>query len=309
MPARGLQPGVPLLRNACLSALIGLSAGTSLCAQTAPTANTTRIRIVSGNLTSGRFQSYDPGHGSRIFQGLKPDIALIQEMNAGDKSDAAARAWARAVFGAQFSIFREEGEIPNGIASRWPIIASGEWDDPAVVNRDFVWSRIDIPGARDLWVISVHFLTKSQSKRGEEAGVLVKLIREHIPGKDYLALGGDLNTGNRQEPCLSDLGAQFVVSAPFPADEAGQEGTNAKRANPYDWILVDQDLDKFKAPVIIGARTFPGGLIFDSRVFTLLEDVAPVQREDSAAEQMQHMAVVRDFVIPVDDLAKDVPAR
>ena len=294
---------MPHARNLSLIALLWLGMTCSLRAQT-NTEATTRLRVVSGNLTSGRFQSYDPGHGSRIFQGLKPDIALIQEMNAGDKSELAAKAWARAVFGAQFSVYREEGEIPNGIASRWPILASGEWDDPAVVNRDFAWARVDIPGARDLWVISVHFLTRSQSLREEEARLLVKLIQEKIPEPDYLVLGGDLNSGNRQEPCLRQLSSQFIVTAPFPADESGKDGTNAKRAQPYDWILADKDLEQHKAPVVIGSQTFRDGLIFDSRTFSKLEEVAPVQREDSAAEQMQHMAVVRDFVIPAESSTK-----
>lgn len=295
----GYNLHVPPFRKICLLAIVSLGAQVPLFAQTSP-ATGTHIRVVSGNLTSGRYQSYDPGHGSRIFQGLKPDICMIQEMNAGDKSDAATKAWAHAVFGPLFSVFREEGEIPNGIASRWPILASGEWDDPAVVNRDFAWARIDIPGTRDLWVISVHLLTKSQDKREEEARALVKLIKENIPEPDYLVLGGDLNAGNRQEPCLAELKAQFVVDGPYPADEAGKDGTNAKRTTPYDWILTDKDLDGFKVPVVIGAHTFRDGLVFDSRIFSTLEDVAPVQREDSAAEQMQHMAVVREFVIPVE---------
>ena len=40
-----------------------------------------RIRIVAGNITSGNGQNYNEGHGIRIFQGLKPDIILIQEFN------------------------------------------------------------------------------------------------------------------------------------------------------------------------------------------------------------------------------------
>jgi hypothetical protein len=36
----------------------------------------------------------------------------------------------------------------------------------------------------------------------------------------------------------------------------------------------------------------------DSRVFTPLEGLAPIQKTDSAAANMQHMAIVRDFRIP-----------
>jgi hypothetical protein len=36
---------------------------------------------MAANLSSGNNQSYDPGEGARIFQGLKPDIVMIQELN------------------------------------------------------------------------------------------------------------------------------------------------------------------------------------------------------------------------------------
>ena len=36
----------------------------------------------------------------------------------------------------------------------------------------------------------------------------------------------------------------------------------------------------------------------DSRTFTPLDDLKPIQATDSAASNMQHMAVVRDFRIP-----------
>jgi len=38
--------------------------------------------------------------------------------------------------------------------------------------------------------------------------------------------------------------------------------------------------------------------VFDSRVFQPLADVAPIQPGDSAAPNMQHMAIVRDFLVP-----------
>ena len=88
------------------------------------------VRIMAANITSGNLQSYDPGHGNRIFQGLKPDIALVQEMNFGNNTASALRAWVNANFGTGFSYFCEAGaQIPNGIVSRYPILASGEWKD------------------------------------------------------------------------------------------------------------------------------------------------------------------------------------
>jgi hypothetical protein len=51
-------------------------------------------------------------------------------------------------------------------------------------------------------------------------------------------------------------------------------------------------------PVEIAANRFPFGLVFDSRVYDPVSDVLPVLETDSAAVGMQHMAVVRDFLIP-----------
>ena len=48
-------------------------------------------------------------------------------------------------------------------------------------------------------------------------------------------------------------------------------------------------------PVVIGENSFANGLVFDSRVYTPLSDVAPVVQSDSGATNMQHMAVIRDF--------------
>jgi hypothetical protein len=50
-------------------------------------------------------------------------------------------------------------------------------------------------------------------------------------------------------------------------------------------------------PTVIGSSSFPNGLVFDSRVYTPLTDVAPIQKADSSALNMQHMPVVRDFAL------------
>ena len=108
-----------------------------------------RLRIMAANLTTGNYQSYeDPA--KRIFQGLQPDVVLIQEFNVGDNTAQETTAFVSDAFGSSFSWFREPGneQIPNGIISRWPILASGEWNDPEVSNRDFAWARLDIPGRR-----------------------------------------------------------------------------------------------------------------------------------------------------------------
>lgn len=124
-----------------------------------------RLRVIVANTTSGNNQTYDPGEGLRIFQGLHPDITLVQEFNYGNNSEAAIRGFVSTAFGTAFSYFRESGfQIPNGIVSRYPIVASGSWTDPSVSNRGFAWARIDLPGPRDLWAVSIHLLTASATE-------------------------------------------------------------------------------------------------------------------------------------------------
>jgi hypothetical protein len=57
-------------------------------------------------------------------------------------------------------------------------------------------------------------------------------------------------------------------------------------------------------PVVLADLKFPDGLVFDTRVFRELDGCAPAKREDSAAPMMQHMAVLRDFLLP-----DSLPAR
>jgi endonuclease/exonuclease/phosphatase family metal-dependent hydrolase len=259
-----------------------------------------RVRLMAANITSGNLQSYDPGHGLRIFQGTKPDVVMIQEFNYGNNSASAIRGFVDTAFGPGFHYYREGGaQIPNGVISRWPILAAGEWDDPYVANRDFAWARIDIPGPRDLWVVSVHLLTDG-SKRNPEAINLVQRIQANIPAGDFLSIAGDFNTDSRTESCLTTFKQVVVTDGPHPADKNGREGTNASREKPYDHVLVDADLRAYQTATVIGGSTFPAGLVVDTRVYSPLSEISPAQSGDSGATNMQHMAVIKDFLIPGD---------
>ncbi|MBZ4395410.1 endonuclease/exonuclease/phosphatase family protein [Myxococcus sp. AS-1-15] len=258
----------------------------------------TNIRIMAANLSSGNGQDYDPGHGIRLMQGVDPDVVLIQEFNYKSDSVADITSLVNQV-GPGFHYYREGGaQIPNGVISRWPIIESGEWKDPEVDNRDFAWARIDIPGPKDLWAVSVHLLTRSAGARNAEAAEIVAKVREKVPESDYLVIGGDLNTDSFSESCFTTFKNVVVTSAPYPADKNGKTGTNASRAKPYDHVLVDQDLNQYRTPTVIGSNSFPNGLVLDSRVYTPLSDIAPVQSNDSGAPSMQHMGVIKDFRVP-----------
>lgn len=258
----------------------------------------TRVRLVAANLSSGNRQAYE-APGLRILQGLRADVALLQEWNYGTSSPAELRAFVDMAFGAEFTWFRESGNgiaIPNAVVSRYPILASGSWDDPTLTNRDFAWARIDVPGPRDLWAVSVHLPT-ADADRPRSAAALVAAIAGNVPAGDLLVLGGDWNTNTRNEAAVTTLGAVGGVAAPWPADQSGNSNTSGPRTRPYDWLILDADLAPLETAVQIRQSSYASGLVFDSRVYTPIADVAPALSGDSGAAGMQHMAVVRDVLL------------
>jgi endonuclease/exonuclease/phosphatase family metal-dependent hydrolase len=262
------------------------------------------LRIVASNLTTGNNQKYE-APGTRILQGLHPDVVLIQEFNVGDNSPTAVRSFVDSTFGTSFSYYREPtGSIPNGVISRYPIVAAGYWDDDDTISdRNLVWARLDVPGDKDLWAISVHLKADGgeQQRRRVQALALVAQVQANIPAGDYLVVGGDLNTQSRStvsEPCLAVLSQIVDVAGPWPVDQSADGDTNANRNKPEDWVMLDADLKAKQIPVAIGAASFVNGLVFDSRRYMPLVDVSPVLSGDSGAAMMQHMAVVKDVRLP-----------
>ncbi len=301
-----------------------------------------RIRILAGNLSStGTLtfahgpelftETWDPGPGKRILQGLKPQIALLQEFktlgyereqrgaDVNINSAASLRDFVQENFGDRFYAYRENRAgmnmgKPNGIVSYYPIKQSGEFQSALenIRDRQHVWARIDIPGERDLWVVSVHLPTGSSSEYGNERtqrdndvkGLIEDLKALNIPSGDYLVIGGDFNVSSRTEASMKSLDSSGLVDvdseSDCPIDQAGNGDTNAARKEPYDGVLASAALKAHQVKVAIdGASNLSKrGLVFDSRAFSPLSAVAPVQRSDSSAEDMQHMAVVKDFAVP-----------
>jgi len=257
-----------------------------------PSIGTTyRIRMMAANTSSGNYQSYEMP-GIRMFQAMVPDIVMIQEFNyrSGSTRDLVDTA-----FGKEFYYYRGTGNIPNGIVSRYEIVQSGAWPSSAYSDRNWDWAIVDIPGPRDLLVVSVHLHTDKNAS--EMPGLMAKIRTKQAEGNYYVVLGGDLNTSARNAP-ISNFGSMFHVAAPWPVDQKGNDGTNAARGKPYDWILFSKDLESFEVPVVIGKHAYPDGHVFDSRVYSSLgelSDVSPVQSNDSGASQMQHMPVIRDI--------------
>jgi endonuclease/exonuclease/phosphatase family metal-dependent hydrolase len=255
----------------------------------------TRVRIMAANLTSGTQQAYeDPG--IRIFQGLAPDIVAIQEFNY---TSGTQREFVDDAFGPDFSFYSEPqvvGGIPNGVVTRYPIVTSGVWTDASTTDRAFVYAQIDLPGPTDLWIVSVHLLTTSAAARSTETMQLLGYIDANVPADDFLVVGGDFNTDSIGEQALANLSTDVDVDPPLPDDQNGNTNTSINRNHPHDWLLVRGSAEAHEIAVTSSTTTYAAGLVFDSRVFTPLAEVAPVMATDSAATGMQHMPVVKDFV-------------
>ncbi|MFC1465717.1 MAG: endonuclease/exonuclease/phosphatase family protein [Candidatus Brachytrichaceae bacterium NZ_4S206] len=260
------------------------------------------VRVMAANLTSGNFQSYETP-GINILKGLKPDVVAINEFRYNNSTNhSQARALVDLALGTNFHFFKEVAPgytIPNGIISRWPILEAGTWNDTQVPDRGFAWARIDLPGTNDLYVVSAHLhAAGGPSSRAIEATNLKALIQSHFPTNAWLIVAGDFNTDSRSESAMTTF-KTFLSDDAVPVDQAGDPDTNAGRNKPYDYVLPSFSLVNFLTPVVIGTNSFPAGLVFDSRVYTPLSDVPPVVSSDSDALNMQHMAVVKNFLLPV----------
>ena len=292
----GADAGVP---DAGTDAGTGFDAGSAIPGCAPPTGSDPPfvLRVMAANLTSGNGQSYDPGHGARIMQGAQPDIVAIQEFNYGNNSAAAIRGWVDSTFGTNFSYVRGNGQIPNGVISRHAFVSSGQWTDNSVSNRTFTWARIDIPGPHDLWVVSVHLLTSSAGNRNTEGTQLAGLLNANVPADDYVVIGGDFNTDTRSEAVFTALSSVVVNPSNPPVDQNGDQGTNSSRSKPYDQVLASRCIHGRQTATILGNSTYPHGLVVATRVHTPLRALSPALFGDSGAPNMQHMGVVRDFLI------------
>ena len=264
------------------------------------------LRVMAANL-NGNTQSYQP-FALRIFSALKPDVVAIQEFNytstngLGVNTAAAFREMIDAAFGTNYAYFREptsgNGDIPNGIISRYPILFATNWVDTQVANRSFAWAQIDVPGTNDLYVVSVHFLTTSSTARATEANNLKALMQANFPPNAWIVLAGDFNAGSRSETCVTTWGG-YLTDTPIPVDNLNNSDTSANRNSPHDYVLPSLTLTNFATNAIFPTLNYPNGLVFDSRVYgapDLANNFPNVQAADSGLAQ--HMAVIKDFYLP-----------
>lgn len=258
--------------------------------------------IATANLsaqTAACDSEYDDA-SQRILRGLKPDILAVQEfvLPAGDTY----AAFVERNFGTGFHYFVEveasnSCAIPNGVISRWPIVASGEWSDPYVGYRDFVWATIDIPGPRNLHLVSVHLDYGEPPDREPEARAITNYIAQMgWPTSDYVVIAGDLNTSTRTDPAVLVL-TNIVRDTHQPADQLGNKNTNSNRQKPNDYVLPSPNLDARHRSVVMNSVTFADGLVFDSRVWSASLLPPPIQQNDSGSTGIQHMVVVKRFAV------------
>lgn len=262
-------------------------------------ATNTPVRVMAANLT-GDSQTYQ-APAIRVFQGLRPDVVAIQEFRYLQNRPVDFRAFVDTAFGPDHVYYREPGYdtgIPNGVISRFPLLATGTWSS-GVSNRGHAWALLDLPGTNDLYVVSVHFKAGSSdaSTRATQAADLRTRIQASFPAGALVVVAGDFNLQSRSETALATL-KSFLSDDPIPTDAVtgGNPNTNEPRSRPYDLVLPSPALRGHFTPLTLGERTFPNGLVFDSRVFAPLSAVAPVQPGDSGTAQ--HMAVLKQFRIP-----------
>jgi endonuclease/exonuclease/phosphatase family metal-dependent hydrolase len=255
----------------------------------------TTVRVMSANL-NGNTQSYQP-FALRIFQGLKPDIVAIQEFNYLGNTAADFRSMVDTAFGTNFYYLRETNasyQIPNGVISRYPIVEGGSWADAEVSNRGFAWAKLALPGTNYLYVVSVHLLSSSSSSRTAEAAAIKSLVQSNFPAGSWVIVAGDFNTDTRSESALSTFGS-FLSDQPIPTDaeSGGDADTNEPRSKPYDYVLPSFSLTNLLTPCVFPSHSYSNGLVFDTRVYAPLSEVAPILAGDST--NAQHMAVIKDF--------------
>lgn len=223
--------------------------------------------VMSANITSGNYSAYE-APGIRIFQGLAPDVVLVQNFsyNNGSLRDLVDEA-----FGPEFYYYVEPGgeNIPNGVVSRFPILSAGEWADVEVTNRDFAWAIIGVPGDIDLQVVSAHLIAGSgeAGTRNDQAIAIKANVLSYFDPGHFIVVGGDMNVLSRTEAAIDTFGTFLAVDTHIPTDQVGNSDTNATRNYPFDWVIPNALLDSNHTTLTVGSDLFSEGLVFDSRIY------------------------------------------
>lgn len=256
-----------------------------------PSAASCKVRLVSANISSGNRQSYE-GHAARIFQALHPSVVLVQEFNVPNDDRA---SFVRSTFGGEYTYSVEaDSSIPNGVISRFPILAHGEWKNSVPnANRDYAWARIEMPGGDRMLAVSVHLRTKAGPRASEERE-LVEFINKSRQSGDVVVLGGDFNHDASLAAEMAGAAEFLNLGAPAPRNGRGGAGTNATLSKKLDLLLVGHKWTARERAVNIAGKSYEHGAVFHSDMAEAAA-LLPALPGDSFAPNMQHMPVVRDF--------------
>lgn len=256
--------------------------------------------VMSANLTGGTnivngTYTYDVT-AQRLIRRLRPDVLAIQEWKF---TNASARAFVDSVLGTNYYFYIEPetdgSPIPNGVISRWPITASNEWADSYVGSRDHVQVTIDLPGNRNLNVVSVHFKAgdPDAATRENEARELTNYIANAaFSTNDYLVICGDLNLTSRTENTFAVI-TQLVTDVHQPRDQQGTANSNLGLTKPFDHVLPSELLNAEHRSINIGGFSYTSGAILVTRQFG--NHLRPALVEDSYIVNRAHHSVLKLF--------------
>ncbi len=280
-----------------------------------------KIRFTSANLTSGNNQAYEE-EGIRILKALKSDIIMIQEFNFGSNTKNDIKNFVKNTFGTEYQYFRGtptgNGDIPNGIISKYPIIKTGEITDPRVTDRKIDYVEIKVNDKINLMVFSVHLKGQEDDSQITAAQLITQKISEHKKTHTgyYYIVGGDFNgeasVGNEGFGKFNNKEI-MQINFPYPKSEYGNDGnTNRTRTAKLDFILADTNLYQYQISTDycisnLNCKKYENGLVFDSRNYSrndLDTYFTEVQPNDCDAKNMQHLAVVKDFLITKEQEVK-----
>ncbi|MGD9612075.1 MAG: hypothetical protein AB7V22_04150, partial [Kiritimatiellia bacterium] len=255
--------------------------------------------LISGTLTVGDGTTPYDDPGQRLLKALLPDVVAIQEWVVTNGMTNAT--FVSSIFGSEYDYYVEpEGDTyaqPNGIISRWPITASGQWADNYVGARDYVWATIDLPGAVDLNVVNVHFKmgdTEATARANEATELTNYIFNAGFDAGDYLVIAGDLNLEDRTETAYTKLTA-IVSGTHIPEDKAGSDNTNPSATKPYDHVLPNALLELQHVGMSYNGTSFPDGFIFDSREWG--DHQYPALGSDSEDVNMTHRPVLKTYTL------------
>jgi len=273
-----------------------------------PVSNDSRaetVKILTANL-GDIVQDYPETEATRIFQGLEPDIACLQEFNPDNPYSFVDNA-----FGTDYYLYVEPRYHPNAIVSKWSFQTYGFWDCPEVSDREFAWAVVNVPGTKKLQVVSCHLKSGTGSEdvqtRENQANELKSQIQANFDDNQYIVIGGDLNTQYRSSSPISIFQSYLTTSDGTPADRNGDSDTNEIRTYNYDWIIPNDELGDTVTTLFVGSYSYGGGIVFDSHVFTPLSEVSPVQYGDTHASAMDHEPVMKAYNIPTGGAPTPTP--